>query len=117
MRTNCHIIKNFVQWHNVEVFLIPACERPEVFVPAPDRRIGGEPSPSLLVPSASFFGDYSILMLCGSNADILPLWKIEITYFLLFARLSFVVAARVCVLTSKTADPRIVEDGWGCWCQ
>lgn len=64
-------------------------------------------------PLQSNFAYYPCLILCGSEADKMHVWRIVITWFLVFALVSFISASRNCVFMSKTADPSIFADGWG----
>lgn len=79
MRTNRRLAKTFAGWHNVKVFALPSHDRPGVYVSVPGWWVGWESSLSLLVPSPSVFVYYSGLMLCGSKADKVQIWRILIT--------------------------------------
>lgn len=113
MRTNRQLIRKFVWWHNVEVFVLPRCDWTPVYVPVPDWWVGREPSRFLLEPSPSVLSCFSGVMLCGSEADKAHVCWFLITQFLVFVLVPLVAATCDGVFTSKTADPRIVEDDFG----
>lgn len=50
--TNIRLIKTFVKWHNVDVFLPPPCARLAVYVPVPGWSVVWELGYLLLVASA-----------------------------------------------------------------
>lgn len=66
MRESRRLIKNLIEWHNVEVVAPLHRDRPALYVPV---RVGWEPSRLFLVPLPSFFAYYSGQVLCGSEAD------------------------------------------------
>lgn len=69
MRTNCSLTKMFVGWQNVEVFVLPPHDRPNVIQPVPDCWVGWEPCRLLLEPLLFVLAYYSGLLLRGLEAD------------------------------------------------
>lgn len=113
MWTLRRLIKAFVGWHNAVLSALPLRNLPMMYVQVSDWWIGWDPNHFLLVPLPSVFTNYSGLMLWGSEAEKAQVWRISITYLLVFVLVSFVSGVRYGVILSKTADLPMVSVGLG----
>lgn len=110
MSTNRRLIKMFVGWHSVEIFVLLPWDGPPKFVPRLDWSICWEWGLMLLGTSPSVSAYYSGLMWHGSRADKVHVWQIAITEFLFLVLVPSVPAACEGVFMWKTAEPCIVAD-------
>lgn len=81
----------------------------------PEWRAGREPSSLFVMPSPFVFADYSILILCGSEADKAHILQIAVTEFLVVVLSSFDTSGCDGVLILNSVIPSMVADGRGCW--
>lgn len=63
------MIKTFVGLHNVEVFALPPCDAPRMYVLVPKWCVTWEPCRILLVTSQSIFMNYWGLLLRGFETE------------------------------------------------
>lgn len=110
MCTSRQLVKTFVGLHNFEELALPLLHRLKMYGPVLDWWLGWELSHILLVLWPSVFAYYSCLLLCGSEADNVQLWRIAFKELLMSALIMFAGAACEGAFRSKNAGlPKVME--------